>query len=381
MERNKQLIRRRNFDITFHEIRRMYNEKDLIIQPEFQRLFRWSIEQQSLFIESLLLDMPVPPIYLDENADGSYVLIDGLQRVSTYLNFLGAKINTISYATEADLSLREDSDEVEEELDLSISRGQESSFTLRNCEILTELNGKKYSDLDISTQRELKRSFIRAEVLTKETDNEIKYHMFKRLNSGGALLSSQELRNSNIRLIGSDFINFINDVAQIEDFKTLTENLPAAQKMSMKREELVLRYFYYKKLVNSEIAESNSTTKLDVIFTEFMEQITSNKIVFDYENEKKDFIKLVEYLNSNFGSKIFGYVTNGTYVGKFITYNYDAFMLYFSDEQKQQSNIGIDIIYKIQSADKYKKFRTGGNFNLRSRISMIGEIIEENISL
>ena len=87
--KSEKKLHRRNFDISFNELYDMYLDGELIIQPEFQRLFRWSEKQQSLFIESLILDMPIPPIYVDEQQDGSYVLVDGLQRISTYLNFRG----------------------------------------------------------------------------------------------------------------------------------------------------------------------------------------------------------------------------------------------------------------------------------------------------
>src|SRR5690348_11360340 len=74
-------------DLTFNELMDMWESQELDIKPDYQRLFRWTDGQQSRFIESLLLEMPVPPIFVIEEEEGSYQLIDGLQRISSYLHF------------------------------------------------------------------------------------------------------------------------------------------------------------------------------------------------------------------------------------------------------------------------------------------------------
>src|SRR6185437_15088585 len=82
-------VRTRSQDLSFNELFNMYRENDLQIRPEYQRLFRWDRGKESRFIESLLLEMPVPPIFVIEDSLGRYELIDGLQRMSTYLHFRG----------------------------------------------------------------------------------------------------------------------------------------------------------------------------------------------------------------------------------------------------------------------------------------------------
>ena len=67
----------------------MYEDGELIISPDYQRLFRWEDGKQSRFIETLILELPLPPIFVIEIEDGRYELIDGLQRVSSYLRFRG----------------------------------------------------------------------------------------------------------------------------------------------------------------------------------------------------------------------------------------------------------------------------------------------------
>ncbi len=71
------------------EIINLYRDKELIIRPEFQRLFRWEVEQKSRLIESILIGIPIPPIFVQQRKDGVWEIIDGLQRVSTILEFVG----------------------------------------------------------------------------------------------------------------------------------------------------------------------------------------------------------------------------------------------------------------------------------------------------
>lgn len=82
-------VHTQSLDLSFNELLDMYKSKELNITPDYQRLFQWSEGAQSRFIESLLLEMPVPPIYVVEEEEGKYLLIDGLQRISSYLHLRG----------------------------------------------------------------------------------------------------------------------------------------------------------------------------------------------------------------------------------------------------------------------------------------------------
>ena len=157
----------------------MYRNRELDISPDYQRLFQWSEGARSRFIESLLLEMPVPPIYVVEEQEGSYLLIDGLQRISSYLHLRGELEAT--------------------HLDPPVHRGER--LVLIDCDIVEELNGKTFDDLGTALQIRLKRAFVRVEVVRKGSDPRFKYHMFKRLNTGGQLLSAAitELHNPLIR--------------------------------------------------------------------------------------------------------------------------------------------------------------------------------------
>ena len=158
-------VHTQSLDISFDQLWDVSKNEELNISPDFQRLFRWSEGARSRFIESLLLEMPVPPIYVIEEDEGKYILIDGLQRISSYLHLRG-ELNA-------------------GHLDPPVSYGQKLAFT--DCDIVEELNGKTFDDLGTALQIRLKRAFVRVEVVRKESDSRFKYHMFKRLNTGGQL--------------------------------------------------------------------------------------------------------------------------------------------------------------------------------------------------
>src|SRR4051812_43875446 len=89
IERAQRSVRTDAYQMSVGEIVSMYDNREIVIDPEFQRLFRWHIGQKSKLIESLLLGIPLPPIFVFEKEDASWELIDGLQRISTILEFMG----------------------------------------------------------------------------------------------------------------------------------------------------------------------------------------------------------------------------------------------------------------------------------------------------
>lgn len=144
---------------------------DMNLRPEYQRRLRWTPKQKSLLIESLLLNVPVPPVFLYENDLARYEVMDGQQRMNTIREFLN------------------------------------NQFYLRGLQIISSLNGKTYSRLPPKVKRSLDRASISAVVLLQESQGKIKsvagnrfYELrrfvFERLNTGGKRLTAQEIRNA-----------------------------------------------------------------------------------------------------------------------------------------------------------------------------------------
>lgn len=350
-------VKTRSLDISFNELLDMYNNQELIIDPDYQRMFRWSDEKQSMFIESLILEMPLPPIFVIEREEGNYELIDGLQRISTYLHFRYKDIDEV---------IRKDfcSDRINAEL------------SLIGCDIVKELNEYTFDDLPRAIQLKLKRNFIRMEVLRKETDTNLRYHMFKRLNTGGELLSNQEVRNCTIRLLGNSFNNFIVECSEYEYFEKAIANVREDYVITKKDQELVLRYFALKN--NLE----NYKKDLDFFLTDYMEKVTTGEMFFDYFKEKEVFEKIFKYIYDLNGKNAFSTIISledNKFKTDIIMYLYDSFTCGMAQCADILETKSVDNMKKaLNSLRKNKDFlktRTGGKRNTEERIALVEDVI------
>jgi hypothetical protein len=345
-------------DISFNELLDMYKNKELNITPDFQRLFRWSPAQRSRFMESLLLEMPVPPIFMIEEEEGRYVLIDGLQRISSYLHFRGE--------LDAD------------HLDPPVKLGEK--LKLVDCDIVKELNGLTFDSLDVGLQIRLKRAFIRVEVVRKGSDPHFKYHMFKRLNTGGELLSEQQVRNSTIRMLSSTFPEFLIAMSKVEAFADCTEYLTRERVNSGFDQELILRFFALK---NRRHQFKHEVTDF---LTEYMEDIADDKKaeVFDYVAEEAIFRKTFTILQKSLGAYSFAFAKKDRsgLSGGFSTYHYEAITVGLQDALAKIDPDDGTAIARVKSClvgvkldPEFIKITTGGGKNspgpLNNRINFV----------
>lgn len=297
-------VQTNSLDLSFNELMDMYEQAELVVDPEYQRAFRWSEGKESRFIESLVLGMPIPPIFVIEQEEGKYELIDGLQRLSSYFHFRG-KLTIDTFEKQ-------------------IIKGQ--FLKLSDCDIVKELNGRTHDDLPAAIQIRLKRHFIRVEVIGRDSDERLRYHMFKRLNTGGENLSDQEIRNCTVRLLdgGSRFMKFVADLSIFEAFRACTDTLTDDAKQKRFDQELILRFFAFKN--NRE----GYTHDVGDFMTDYMEGIADSATgrTFDYEAEAQVFKKTFEILSNTLDEKAFGWVNKrGTLVRGFSVYHYEAFTL------------------------------------------------------
>lgn len=178
------------------------DENELYV-PEYQREFVWDEIRQSRLIESIILGLPIPIIFVAENYNGRLEIVDGSQRIRTLAEYL------------------------------------ESSLELVELERLTTLNGSKFSDLDISRQRKIKNTPIRMVVLSENTTEQVKNDLFERINRGSDVLRNMEKRKGIFRGKFNDFIykdcgtNVLKELAPLE--KSVTNR--------QEHEELILRFF------------------------------------------------------------------------------------------------------------------------------------------
>lgn len=353
IDNNMEKVRTKSLDLSFNELLDMYESEELIIDPDYQRLFRWDDDKQSRFIESLILEMPVPPIFVIETRDNVYELIDGLQRISSYLHFRGITIK--------------DGEKKEDDF-----------LELQGCDIIKDINGLKYNDLPKSIQIRLKRNFIRVEVLRKQSNQMLRYHMFKRLNTGGEKLSSQEVRNCTIRLLDNKFIDFIIHCSKYEKFKKTISRIKEDEIDKKLDQELVLRFFALK----NNIEEYKYP--FDEYLTKYMEDVSKSIREFNYEEEEKIFKRTFDALHETLGEEAFSSIlASGASREDFVLYLYDAFSLGIIDYANDILDKKIDIFSVIDCLDKIKRenelkpYKTGSKSSIIKRVEHVREKLGE----
>jgi hypothetical protein len=289
-------VRTKVLDFSFNELLDMYASDELIIEPEFQRLFRWTEVKQSQFVESLILELPIPPIYVIEVQDGKYELIDGLQRLSSYFHFRGRHPKS--------------------------KEGEEKFLRLTGCDVLPALNGLRYDELPSAVQIRLKRQSVRTEVLRRESDKRLRYYMFKRLNTGGEALSEQEIRNCTIRLLDNTFNDFLKKCTKNSDYVACMSELTDEKREQMYMEEYVLRFFALK----NNRAEYEK--EIGEFLTNYMESVSDpdrKDVLFDYTAEETAFAATFRILNEALGDGAFsGLNKQGTPKGYFSALLFEA---------------------------------------------------------
>ncbi len=226
IEQRAQEIHTDAYSMSINEAAAMYESHDLDVHPEFQRIFRWSIEQQSKLIESIFLGIPIPPIFVATRPDGVWDVVDGVQRLSTIFRFMG-------------VLLKDDDTSDDPE-------------PLKPGEYLTGLKDLLYSTdgseplpsgahvLDDAQRRLFKRSRLDFQIVQKESDEQAKFDLFQRLNSG-TRLSEQEARNCLAVMLDPTFSRWVEGLAADAHFANVM-NISERQQEEAYDAESVLRF-------------------------------------------------------------------------------------------------------------------------------------------
>jgi hypothetical protein len=211
------------YDYAVRTLMDMVVEGDLVLDPDYQRQYRWPDEKAARFIESIVLNIPVPVLYLAEDRDGTFSVIDGQQRLTSLLRFI--KPHELS-------SLYPDR--------------QLAPLALNDLRVRPDLNGMSYASLPRLDKSALAKRPIRCIVILNESDTTLKFEVFERLNTGSVSLTDQEVRNCIYR---GSYNQLIKQLAVNKVFHELL-NLPESLSKAMKDAELVLRFLAYKELSN-----------------------------------------------------------------------------------------------------------------------------------
>ncbi|QHA80252.1 DUF262 domain-containing protein [Pseudomonas mediterranea] len=344
-------VRTESLDLSFGEIVNLHSSKELIIHPDYQRLFRWTSEQRSRLIESIILELPVPQIFVIENEDGVLELIDGLQRVSSVIQFIDA-----------------------EKLAMD-------PLVLSGCDLIKELDGQKFSDLPLTVRLRIKRSSVRTIMIKRQSKPFLKYEMFKRLNTGGAILAPQEIRNCSARMIGDmgdNFYAFLKECASLPQFRICTETLSQSDYDKKGDEELVLRFFATKN--GSALFKGSVRDWLD----NFMEQILLEIINFDFAKETAEFLRVFSFLERAIGAGSFVKYRGESPIGALAPAYYEAVSIgvwraLTNDANLVEDKVRTAIIQTVQTEAFRNNTGPGANSKekLEGRISSIENAIVE----
>ncbi|MBE9228190.1 DUF262 domain-containing protein [Phormidium sp. LEGE 05292] len=195
-------------DLPVETVHSWVNRGKLNLQPEFQRYFVWDKTKSSRLIESLLLDIPIPVIYVAEEKNNTYSVVDGQQRLTSICAFINGKL----------------------------PNGQD--FKLSSLQVMTELNRKAFKDLESELQEKILNYIIRVIVIQKDSDSDVKFEMFERLNLGAEKLNDQELRNCIYR---GNYNNLLCELAKNPYMlKVMGSSTPHPR---MSDRQLILRFF------------------------------------------------------------------------------------------------------------------------------------------
>ena len=188
-----------------------YKGGDLILDPIFQRRPVWDLTHSSRLVESVILEVPLPVFYFAESQDGSEEVIDGQQRLRALFNYL------------------------------------DNNYSLTGLKAIPNLNGKHFKDLDKPTQKLIAGYSIRTVTFKKESDENLRFEIFERLNTGAMPLNDQELRNCIYR---GKYNNLLIELSSDPDFMAIM-GLKAPEKR-MKDVEYTLRFsaFYHATYLN-----------------------------------------------------------------------------------------------------------------------------------
>ena len=222
------------YQMSMGELVNLYADGDLVINPAFQRLFRWTLDQKSRFIESLLLGIPVPSVFVFETTEGKWELIDGLQRLSTVLEFMGLLDLTGDGIPKAPSCL-----------EATAYLPSLYNAVWERSDGIPEVPLDEQNPIGKVQQLAIKRSRMGVEILKRPSDPQTKYDLFQRLNSGGVAANAQELRNCVAVMIDESGFKTIDALAAHPSFLTLS-NITEDQKTSQRHLEYAMRFLVYR---------------------------------------------------------------------------------------------------------------------------------------
>lgn len=344
IEQERKTIFTDKVDVSWGQLANMYRDQELIIQPEYQRLYRWTIGQKTRFIESILLGLPVPALFVAENEDGIWELVDGLQRVSTVLEFMGF--------------LKDPNDPHGKPLPKF-----RASFDNTDPR-LPALEGRTFDDLSHPTQLWLKRASCRVEVIKVGSSPDMKYEVFERLNTGGSWLTEQEVRNCIFRAMNPSFAEWVDRLAEYPAFKDHL-NLSEHQSNTLFDRGLVLRFFALKNW------RTEFKHDVEPFITKCFKDVLTNKRPFNMVKEEELFRRTFDLIANVLDGDAWRHIRQGRPRGGFSVYVFEALSIGVAENidllESLPSSVVAERLNRIKTSEAFRE-NTGSGANSRTRL-------------
>jgi len=257
VEKDSKISLQKN-DRSLAEFARWNKNGRMIVDPEWQRKYVWDKNRASRLIESFLIDLPIPVIYLALNEEDKYEVIDGLQRLTSVFKFF------------------------------------QGDFALQGLELKTDLNGRYFRDLDEKIQSKLEDTTLRTFELSNKTPKDLMFLIFNRLNTGGVKLNDMEIRNC---LFRGKLNDLIKELARNENFRQAVSQKGLDKRMTDRA--LVLRFVAFLTL-NYNSARKGMKNFLNEFCAQYRDPVDSK-----ISEWKKDFDKAARAAFTIFGSQSF----------------------------------------------------------------------------
>lgn len=258
LEKAEQSIAADSYSMSVGELISSYKSGEIVIHPEFQRFFRWNDFQKTRLIESFLLGLPIPPIFVFQKSTGIWELIDGLQRVSTILQFVG---------------------------ELKNKNGKPvKPLSLTECKYLPSLNGatwKNSATIPDQIKLRFRKSRIDVKIILPKSNEISKFELFDRLNTGGSQATAQEVRNCLIIMQNPDFFEWVDTLSKYPGF---SNTIPLTEKQISEQYnlELLIRFLILQSTPAQDVKKIND---LETFLNEQSIEIASDE---NYDKNKSE---------------------------------------------------------------------------------------------
>lgn len=302
-----------------------FDSEDYFV-PDYQREFIWSGSDQARFIESLLLDLPIPLLFLSDTESGKLEIVDGVQRINTLSAFLNGKLE------------------------------------LCDLKKISEVNGFKFQDLPPAQQRRLRSKALRVIVLRVSTSVDIRKELFDRLNTSGTKARDSEVRRGSFE---GEFMSFIEHLAESPERKVVA---PVSKKAEKRREhiEIILRFFAYS---NNYL---NFKHSVQIFIDDYIKEVKDD---FNNEIMEREFFAMLEFAN-----KYFPYGFRKTPTSKTVPrVRFEALAVGINLALRENNELIPSNVERWLNSNEFKKLTTSDGSNSRVRVKERIEYVRDHL--